>query len=1014
MSLARLSAGSGYRYLLRNTAAGDVARASGQELTAYYAASGNPPGRWLGSGLAGLAQSGEAPTLVPGALVTEPGMAALYGAGHHPTTGEQLGRPYPAYKSAEQRIAEAIAGLPDSLSEPARAAAVAAIEARVGATPKRSAVAGFDLTFTVPKSASVLWALGDDAVRAAVVDAHRESIDVVLGLIEERFLFTRTGTNSCMQVDTRGLIAAAFDHFDSRTGDPNLHTHVVIANKVQGPDGIWRSVDAQVLYRAAVACSEVYDSLLADALATRLPVTWAHRDRGPRRTAAFEIDGLGDELLAAFSGRSHQIETDLDELVVEFAGTHGREPSRIEMLRLRQHATLTTRPTKHVHSLSELQARWARTASQLTGRSTEQIVTAALHDQPCSADSVDDAVAEMLAETVLTGIQTRRSTWTRANMLAEAARASRHLRLPTPQARLDLLDRVVDAALAGCIGLDPPVLFHSPARFRRADASSVFERNGDAAFTTAAVLDAEARLLAALDDDAAPTVPAAVTEPLGRPMPGQRLAPDQHAAIVGISGSGRRLDVLVGPAGTGKTRTLAILTRAWANAHGPGSVVGLAPSAAAAFALGNALDVQCETTAKWLHDNDPADPSCKRDPVAGTLAGQALRPGMLVILDEASLASTAHLDALLAHANSAGAKLLLVGDHRQLDAVDAGGAFALLAETATAQGRGHELHALWRFRNRWEAEATRALRTGEPAALDAYAERGRLHEGDTNAVTEAAYRAWSDDLAAGRTSLLLAADRDTVAALNLRARTDRLAGEGPAGPEALLHDGTRCSVGDRIVTRRNNRQIPVSGEGFVRNGANWTVAQVRPDGSLLAASDQPGSDTVHLPAGYVDEHVELGYATTIHRAQGATVDTAHAIATGVMDRRALYVALGRGREANHVYVATDGLADGEAHGREPHVSGRQILEQVLARDGGELSATATLRIRRDQSRSVARLRAIRDLLAPPGSPPSSDLDDVQALAELDQLVRSHRAAQSRGLSATPLPSSRREREAPGR
>ncbi len=130
--------------------------------------------------------------------------------------------------------------------------------------------------------------------QVAVVDAHRTATDAVLQLIEDRYLFTRTGTNSCMQVETRGMIAAAFDHFDTRASDPNLHTHVVIANKVQGPAGNWRSVDGQVLHRVAVACSEVYDDLFADALAARLPITWSTpRPAARDGTAAFEIDGIG-------------------------------------------------------------------------------------------------------------------------------------------------------------------------------------------------------------------------------------------------------------------------------------------------------------------------------------------------------------------------------------------------------------------------------------------------------------------------------------------------------------------------------------------------------------------------------------------------------------------------------------------------------------------------------------------------------------------------------------------------
>jgi conjugative relaxase-like TrwC/TraI family protein len=1019
MSMARLSAGSGYRYLLRHTAVGDAARVAGQELTAYYAATGNPAGRWLGAGLVGLTPGEAKPALVAGAVVAEEAMAALYGAGNNPVTGEQLGRPYPAYKNAESRIAEAIAGLPETLSPAARDAAAAGIEARVKASPTRSAVAGFDLTFTVPKSASVLWALGDKTVQVAVADAHREAVDAVLGMIEDRFLFTRTGTNSCMQVDTRGLIAAGFDHYDTRTGDPNLHTHVVIANKVQGPDGVWRSVDAQVLYRAAVACSEVYDTLLADGLATRLPVTWSPRDRGPRRTPGFEIDGIDDDLLAAFSGRSRQIGTGLVDLVAGFTATRGREPSRVEMLRLRQQATLATRPTKHVHTLTDLRAGWASTATAVTGRSGKDLVAAAIQDDLRTPEPLADAPEAIaatldtaLAETVLTSIQVRRSTWTKANLLAEAARATRHLRLASPQSRLDLLDRVVDAALAGCVGLEPPAVFHSPARFRRLDGASVFDRAGDEVFTTTAVLDAEARLLAALQDTTAPVVPAAVTAPLDRPLPGQRVAPDQHAAVVGIAGSGRCLDVLVGPAGTGKTNTLALLTRAWVIAHGAGSVIGLAPSAAAAFELGTSLGIACETTAKWLHDRtvpDTTPAGSYASPRAGMIAGGPLEPGTLVIVDEASLASTAHLDALLGHVGTAGAKLLLVGDDHQLDAVDAGGAFALLVETATETHCAHALDALWRFTNRWEARATRDLRVGNPAALDAYAQHGRLREGDTDTMAEAAYRAWCHDLADGKHSLLIAPDRDTVTALNLQARADRVAVGQVAGPGVALTDTTACAPGDWITTRQNDRRLPVPGGGHVRNGASWTVTAVHADGSIdvvarehaaRPAKTQPAhAQAIRLPARYVADHVELGYATTIHRAQGATVDTTHVVVRAGLARQSLYVAMTRGRHANHAYVAVDGFLEPEDHHSGEILTGRQVLEKALATDGSEQSATAILRARQDRSTSPRRLTAIREALRSGATEPTTEAELAASADELTRLL-ALRAARERTAART--------------
>jgi conjugative relaxase-like TrwC/TraI family protein len=995
MSLARLSAGAGYRYLLRNTASADACRTPEQSLTAYYAATGNPPGRWLGSGLSALG-AGE---LVAGAVVTEAAMANLYGSGLDPVTGERLGRPYPTFKSATARIADAIASLSAELSDEARAAAVAGIEAHVRANPSRSAVAGYDLTFTVPKSASVLWALGDEDIQDAVADAHRTALDGVLELVESRFLHTRIGAQSCAQVPAQGLIAAAFDHFDSRAGDPHLHTHVVLANKVQGPDGEWRSVDGQELYRAAVALSEVYVDLFADQLSERLPVEWSWRERGPRRSPAFEIDGVTDELLATFSQRSAQIGVKLDDLVLDFAATHGREPSRPEVLRLRQLATLATRPDKHVRPLAEMRAGWRETAAAAAGVCAEQILGKVLagptRSLPSTGTTSPDAEIAGLAEAVLAAVAVRRSTWTRANLLAEAARATRHLRLPAEATgsasgtgtRVALLDRVVDASLAACVALDPPELFASPARFRRLDGTSMFDRPSEAAFTTTTVLDTEARLLAALDDLTAPTVHPAILGPLERPMPGQRLSADQHAAIIGIATSTRRLDVLIGPAGTGKTRTLAVLTRAWTNAYGLGSVIGLAPSAAAAAELAASLRIPCENTAKWLHDHDTLTTTPAGNlpaPGAETLAG-SMQPGMLVIVDEASLASTAHLARLLHHATAAGAKLLLAGDDQQLGAVEAGGAFALLAESATTARTAHTLEALWRFENRWEAHATRGLRAGDHAALAAYAEHGRLHDGDNATMTEAAYNAWRADLVGGRSSLLIAPDNHTVAALNLRARDDRLAAGQLTGPEVALHDGTACAAGDWIVTRQNDRRLVLPGGGHVRNGATWMVTAVHSDGTIDATSHDPAELTgrspespgaaVRLPARYVAAHVELGYASTIHRAQGTTVDTAHVLAQPGMTRQSLYVAMTRGRQANHAYVPLDGFAEGH---QERPTSGRQVLEQVAATDGSDLSAISTMRRRRDAAGSPRRLIPILETL--------QAAESTEASAEVTRLI----------------------------
>ncbi len=169
-----------------------------------------------------------------------------------------------------------------------------------------------------------------------------------------------------------------------------------------------------------------------------------------------------------------------------------------------------------------------------------------------------------------------------------------------------------------------------------------------------------------------------------------------------------------------------------------------------------------------------------------------LRPGQLLIVDEASLAGTLALDTLARQAAAAGAKVLLVGDHHQLSAVEAGGAFGLLARHTHAS----HLEALWRFRHRWEAHATRLLRDGDPNALDAYAAHGRLHDGPTHAMLEAAYQGWRADIGAGRSALLVAADNTTVTDLNARARADRIHTGQSSPTGVMLRDGTTAGVGD--------------------------------------------------------------------------------------------------------------------------------------------------------------------------------------------------------------------------
>ena len=919
MSMHKLTAGDGYAYLTRHVAAGDAGLEAGASLTAYYEQTDNPAGRWYGEGLAGLGDATRC--LRPGDVVTEAAMTAVFRDGMNPLTDDALGRPYPRFDDA-----------------------------------KRHAVVGYDLTFTAPKSVSVLWALADDATRVIVYDAHRAALASSLEFVEQRVIRTRIGEAGRHQVRTRGMVAAAFDHWDTRSGDPNLHTHVVIANKVQGPDGAWRSVDGRTVHAAVVTVSELYDAFLADELGRRLPVEWSMRDRGPRRNPAFEVDGIGEDLLSHFSTRAEQIHSAEQEWLAQFEAVHGRAPTRVETTRARQHLTRATRPPKTVRPLADLLADWSNRACALTGIEPRDLAARALtgtYGRALHAHDVGPEVRAAMVAQVLADVSTRRSVWTTWNLGAAALRASKLLRMASPAERRALVSTVTTDAAAACVHRDDQ---RDPAT----------RRVGESLFTTTELLGAERVLIDAAEAGGAPHRP---IESLGQlPMRTEyhlgALAPDQRAAAEAIIASGCQLGVLVGPAGSGKTTTLAALMSFWRQNVGP--VIGLAPSATAAHTLSTSLGVTCETTAKWLYESTGDGAAAravryaeavKREATLGVVEARAAHqdqwrlrieqdtwrfsPGQLVIVDEASLADTRTLAALVEQACAAAAKVLLVGDHLQRGSVDAGGAFGMLAR----RGPTAELTSLWRFAHPWEARASLEMRRAHPEALDAYETHGAFTSGTHDAMLDDALAAASAARDRGRVAVLQAADNRTVRDLNSRARADGILAGTIAREGVTLHDGLTAGVGDRIVTRRNHRRLATT-DGYVRNGAFWDVTAVLPGGALRvrpATHDglhDADTQAVRLPESYVAEHVELGYATTVARTQGMTVDETHTIAAPGMGREDLYVAMSRGRHANRTYVVVDQPDPDCLPGHAPP-SAREVLEQILATSHAEPTATET-------------------------------------------------------------------------
>jgi conjugative relaxase-like TrwC/TraI family protein len=954
VSMRKMSAGEGYKYLLRSVAAGDGNRSLATPLTRYYAEAGTPPGVWMG---AGVSEFG-AGQLTVGTTVSEPQLVLLIGQGRDPVTGEQLGTAFQRFATHKQRVDERVARLNPHLSDEERAQTLDEIEAEELAKAQ-TATAGFDYTFSVPKSVSVLWGVADAGSQALIVDAHHQAVSQVLAMLEREVAVTRAGANArdgaSAHHDVVGVAATAYDHWDSRAGDPQLHTHVVVSNKVRTVfDGRWRSLDSRPMFASVVALSEHYNAVLADILQRSFGLEWERRARGTNRHPAFEVSGVPEELVTEFSSRSRTIDVETDRMVEEYRRDHGRAPDAATVIKLRATATLTTRPEKHIHSLAELTADWRARASHVldgdsTGWARSLLARGARGDYNTLArglllaDDVSPAVVTEVARAAVGAVSQKRSTWNHWNLWAEASRQTMEWRFASVGERESAVVMIVEEAKRISISLTPPELSYSPDVFRRSDGTSLFRPKHEVAFTSEEILAAEDRLLARGDDRSSPVVDLDTIEEVSeKAILGHQLSDEQIATLAAVAVSGRQVDLLIGPAGAGKTTAMRALHKAWTGVHGKDSVVGLAPSAAAADVLAQDLNVACDNTAKWLHEHD---------------RGRAeFRKGQLVIIDEATLAGTLNLDRITCLASDAGAKVLLVGDWAQLQSVDAGGAFPLLAD---ARNDTPELTEVHRFANEWEKSASIDLRLGRTKVISTYFRHQRIKDGAHDEMVDAAYLAWRADLREGRSSLLVTESTDAMVQLNERARAERLRdGETEASREVELHDGTRASVGDLIVTRQNHRRIRALRGGWVKNGDRWRVTDVSPDGSVVAErlGMKIGASVV-LPAEYVAEHVDLGYAVTAHRAQGMTVDTAHVVVTGSTTRENFYVAMTRGRQSNRAYVALDRPDEAHVAPTPEEVTAKSVLFGVLKHSGVELSAHQTITEEQEHWSSFAQLAA---------------------------------------------------------
>jgi conjugative relaxase-like TrwC/TraI family protein len=991
MSIHKLSAGSGYDYLTRQVAALDATEKGHIGLASYYTERGERPGGWIGSGMAGI------DGVNVGDQVTAEQMKALFGAGMHPLAANrleqldaadltdasikaatQLGAPFKVYAgevnpfkvevakriAARQAAAEHLGDRPVGAAvraqvrtevareffrtehgrDPIDAREIAAVIAKES-RPRTQTVAGYDLTFSPVKSVSTLWAVADPHVAAQIERAHQAAVQDALTFIERHGLFTRQGRNGVRQVNVTGLVAAAFTHRDSRAGDPDLHTHVAVANKVQAVDGRWLSIDGRVLFKATVAASETYNTALEHHLRDTLGIRFAERaDGDPGLRPIREIVGVDPALNRRWSARRASIESRSGELAQQFQRDHGRTPTPVEMLHLAQQATLETRSAKHEpRSLAEQRTCWRNEAAQVLGgpQAVDAMVHAALDRSDELSPTIDGDWVSAAADRVLTAMEERRSTWQIWHVRAEAQRQIRAANLTTdkPEQLVDLLvAEVLNTRSIPLTSTDDTIT--EPVPLRRADGSSVYTIAGAELFTSARILDAERRLVATAGRTDGRTVDAVAVDLalLESAANGMALDAGQAALVRSMATSGARLQLAIAPAGSGKTTALRALTQAWL--EGGGHVLGLAPSAAAAAQLHDHTGATSDTLAKltWTLqylNGEPPEWVC------------SIGPSTLVLIDEAGMADTLSLDAAVEFIVRCGGSVRLIGDDQQLATIGAGGVLRDIENTSGAV-RLTELH---RFHDPAEAAASLALRDGRPEALGFYLDRQRIHVGDLATLTENLFEAWRADRSRGLDSIMLAPTRDLVAELNQRARAHRLASTAASGPEVILADGNRASAGELIITRRNDRRLRTSVSDWVKNGDRWTVSSVDRDGGLRV-KHRRSRRTVHLPASYVRDSVELGYATTIHTAQGVTADTMHGLIGGPESRQQLYTMCTRGRLGNHIYLQLVGNGDPHALIRPDTMrpsTATELLELILARDDTAISASTMLQEQQDPS-----------------------------------------------------------------
>ncbi len=794
-----------------------------------------------------------------------------------------------------------------------------------------------------PKTWSLAAALHPE-IADALDSAQTRAAEQIIGWVAEHAT-TRVGPKGRqVQVPVREIEAAVVRHYTSRAGDPHRHLHVQINARVLA-EGAWRGLHSVGMRDSLAAINGIGHAAVATDPEFRAVLT-AH---------GFTLDPTTGELaelapfVGRFSARTAQIGRNLDRYEAQWRQANpGAEPGPGLRRAWDRRAWAQARPDKVVPTDgTALVQRWNEELHALGYRDPQQVGLPIVTDTP----RVGGIDRKQVVEVVLSRLGARRSAWNAADIRGEVEQwiAGTGL-VAEPAVRIDLAEDLTARTLSACEPLLP-----------RTDVPEHIR-----ALTSREVLTVEADLVTRLIDRAEqPAHVAAFADHEAEPGSGagpEGLDLAQQAAVASLAGSAQLL-VVEGAAGAGKTKTLSATQELLAE-RGHRMVV-VTPTLKAAQVAGRETGTKAFSAAWLAHQHgwrwDEND-HWTREP-STPVADAVLQPGDLLLIDEAGMLNQDTARAILTLADETQARVALVGDRHQLPAVGRGGVLDLAARWARPE-TVVPLDVVHRFTDPEYADLSLAMRTGVRAGevFDALVEAYQVRLYPTEAERTQALA----DLAAtsalnGETGVLVMADtREQVAALNGAIR-DRLVAAGHVDDRrgVVTGAGERLGVGDRVMTRRNDRDLGVA------NRDTWTIAGIDPDGTLTVHSGDARAGLQSLPAAYVHEHVELAYATTVHGAQGETAHTGHLLLGEHTHAAAAYVAMTRGREDNVAHLVAENLDEA-----------RQLWIETFGRDRADLGPAHAAR------------RAAEDLERyAPHRPLEAALGDLRAAWTYEQDLR---------------------------